>query len=213
MRVSGSYRWSEKAHAPTTRPYGFGADGMAGRRCGAWGSVGRRQRPHRTLRWPSLALCLGMCSSVLGFEIFDGFHIHGFLSQGYFYTSDNNLFGSSERGGSLDFTEIGVNASWLPLPNLQLAAQLLSRRAGEGEGHQGEIELDFGLADYTVVASLDSRLGVRLGRVRLPFGIYNDTRDMPFARPSILLPQSIYFERTREADRLGGRRHVLRGAA
>ncbi|MGH8507120.1 MAG: hypothetical protein ACREVH_00160 [Gammaproteobacteria bacterium] len=185
-------------HAPRTQPHGFEADDMAGRRCGAWGSVGRRWGTHRALRWPSLVLCLGACRSVLAFEIFDGFHIHGFLSQGYFFTSDNNLFGSSERGGSLDFTEIGVNASWLPLPNLQLAAQLLSRRAGEGEGHEGEIELDFGLADYTAVATADRRLGVRLGRVRLPFGIYNETRDVAFTRPSILLPQSIYFERTRE---------------
>ncbi len=31
-----------------------------------------------------------------------------------------------------------------------------------------------------------------------PLGFYNDTRDVPFTRPSILLPQSIYFDRTRK---------------
>jgi len=35
---------------------------------------------------------------------------------------------------------------------------------------------------------------VRLGRVVNPYGLYNDTRDMPFTRPSIFLPQSIYFD-------------------
>jgi len=72
----------------------------------------------------------------------------------------------------------------------------LSRRAGEAA--EGEPELDFGLLDYTAVATEERRLGVRLGRVRLPFGLYNDTRDVAFTRPSILLPQSIYNERTRE---------------
>ncbi|WP_255210748.1 hypothetical protein [Methylogaea oryzae] len=41
-------------------------------------------------------------------------------------------------------------------------------------------------------------LGVRLGRVKLPIGLYNATRDVPFTKPTILLPQSIYFERTRD---------------
>ena len=147
--------------------------------------------------WPALALWLGLCHPALAIELFEGFQVHGFLSQGYFLTSNhNNLFGESTRGGSLDFTEIGVNASWVPRPNLQFAVQGLSRRAGEAA--EGEPELDFGLLDYTAVATEDRRLGVRLGRVRLPFGLYNDTRDVAFTRPSILLPQSIYNERTRE---------------
>ncbi|MDQ3563119.1 MAG: hypothetical protein M3436_02905 [Pseudomonadota bacterium] len=146
--------------------------------------------------WPALVLWPGLCSPVLAIELFEGFQVHGFLSQGYFLTTNNNLFGSSERGGSLDFTEIGVNASWVPRPNLQLAVQFLSRRAGEAA--KSEPEFDFGLLDYTAVATEERRLGVRLGRVRLPFGLYNDTRDVAFTRPSILLPQSIYLERTRE---------------
>lgn len=124
--------------------------------------------------------------------------MHGFLSQGYFLTTDNNLFGSSELGGSLDFTEIGVNASWTPRPNLLLAAQVLSRRAGEAA--ENEPELDFALLDYAALATADRRLGVRVGRVRLPFGLYNDTRDVAFTRPSILLPQSIYFDQARELN-------------
>ena len=140
--------------------------------------------------WPALALWLGLCHPALAIELFEGFQVHGFLSQGYFLTTNNNLFGSSERGGSLDFTEVGINASWVPWPSLQLAVQGLSRRAGEAA--EGEPELDFGLLDYTAVATEDRRLGVRLGRVRLPFGLYNDTRDVAFTRPSILLPQSIY---------------------
>jgi hypothetical protein len=146
--------------------------------------------------WPTLVLWPGLYHPALALELFKDFQVHGFLSQGYILTTNNNLFGSSERGGSLDFTEIGVNASWVPRPNLQLAVQFLSRRAGEAT--ENEPEFDFGLLDYTAVATEERRLGVRLGRVRLPFGLYNDTRDVAFTRPSIFLPQSIYFERSRE---------------
>jgi hypothetical protein len=147
--------------------------------------------------WPALILWLGVCGSALAFEVFEDFQVHGFLTQGYFLTSNNNnLFGESTDGGSLGFTEIGVNASWAPRPDVQLAIQGLSRRAGGAA--EGEPELDFALLDYTAVESADRRLGVRFGRVRFPFGLYNDTRDVAFTRPSILLPQSIYFDRTRE---------------
>jgi hypothetical protein len=136
-----------------------------------------------------------MCGPALAFEVFDGFQVHGFLSQGYFKTSTNNIFGNSDESGTLDFTELGINASWTPLPRLQLSTQLISRRAGEAA--DGEIELDFGLADYSFLDTAESRFGVRLGRVRVPLGLYNDTRDVAFTRPSILLPQSIYPDATR----------------
>ncbi|MGH8487534.1 MAG: hypothetical protein ACREXS_01325 [Gammaproteobacteria bacterium] len=167
MRASLSCRFSRSARAPRYSPW-----------------------------WPALVVWSGLCSPALALELFEGFQVHGFLSQGYVLTTNNNLFGSSERGGSLDFTEIGVNASWMVRPNLLLAAQVLSRRAGEAA--KNEPDLDFALLDYTVLATAERRLGARLGRVRLPFGLYNDTRDVAFTRPSILLPQSIYFDRTRE---------------
>jgi hypothetical protein len=147
--------------------------------------------------WPALILWPGLCGPALALELFEGFQVHGFLTQGYFLTSNhNNLFGESTDGGSLGFTEIGVNASWLPRPDVQLAIQGLSRRAGGAS--EGEPELDFALLDYAVIETPDLRLGVRAGRVRGPFGLYNDTRDVAFTRPSILLPQSIYFDRTRD---------------
>jgi hypothetical protein len=125
----------------------------------------------------------------------DGLQIHGFASQGFIKTSDNNFFGDSADSGSFDFRELGLNASLRPLPNLQLSAQILSRRAGEG--NDGDVRLDYGFADYSLLSDEAGRLGLRLGRLKNPLGFYNDTRDVPFTRPSILLPQSIYFDRTR----------------
>ena len=123
--------------------------------------------------------------------------IHGFASQGWLKSSDNNVFGkSSSDNGSFDFRELGLNASMRPLTNLQFSAQMLSRTAGEGS--PGNVRLDYGFIDYTYFSGETSKLGIRLGRMKNPLGFYNDTRDVPFTRPSILLPQSIYFDRTRK---------------
>jgi hypothetical protein len=121
--------------------------------------------------------------------------VNGFLSQGYINTNKNNFFGKSTGAGSFDFRELGLAASLRPLPKLQLSGQLLHRSAGEGS--KGGIRIDFGFLDYNIMNTPSKEFGVRLGRTKNPFGFYNDTRDVPFTRPSILLPQSIYFDRTR----------------
>ena len=42
------------------------------------------------------------------------------------------------------------------------------------------------------------QLVLRVGIMTTPLCFYNDTRDVPVTRPSVLLPQSIYFDRTRK---------------
>lgn len=121
--------------------------------------------------------------------------IHGFASQAYITTSNNDVFGNSDNGGSFGLTEAGLNASVRPLPRLQVSAQVLSRRAGEG--NTGMPRLDFGFLDYRIYSHEVNQFGIRVGRLKNPFGFYNETRDVAFTRPSILLPQSIYFDRTR----------------
>ncbi len=155
-----------------------------------------RWRHGRVAAWAMLALCGGVCVDTRALEPFEDFQVHGFLTQGYFLTSSNRIYGHSEGDGSLDFIEAAINASWTPLPSLQLSAQPLFRRAGAG--HESDFELDFGLLDYAVVSTEVGRLGFRLGRIKSPIGLYNDTRDVAFTRPSILLPEGIYFDRTRE---------------
>ena len=132
----------------------------------------------------------------LPFELADNLQLHGFISQGYVITSDNKFCGDSDDNGSFDFREIGLNASYRPVPSLQFSAQALSRFAGESD--DGSIRLDYGFIDYSVMDKASYQWGFRLGRVKTPFGLYNETRDVAVTRPSIFLPQSIYFDRTRE---------------
>ncbi|SER75263.1 hypothetical protein SAMN05421690_10669 [Nitrosomonas sp. Nm51] len=128
-------------------------------------------------------------------NLLDNLQIQGFASQAFIATSDNDVFGNTDEGGSFGFTELGLNALLRPLPRLQLSGQMLSRRAGKD--NNGTPRLDFAFFDYTIYSHETNQFGIRFGRLKNPFGFYNDTRDVPFTRPSILLPQSIYFDRTR----------------
>lgn len=133
---------------------------------------------------PALALDLGT----------EALQVHGFATQGYVHTSDNSFFGDSEDG-SFEFTELGINLSYKATPDLLLSGQLLSRRAGEM--YDGAPTVDFALIDWNISSSTQHSIGVMAGRVKNALGLYNDTRDVAFTRPSIFLPQEIYFDRVR----------------
>ncbi len=120
--------------------------------------------------------------------------VHGFASQGYVKTDNNDFMGDSSRG-SFDFTELGLNGSLQLRADLRLSGQLLLRRAGDM--YDGSPVLDYGLLDYTLNANEQQRLGVLAGRFKNPLGLYNDTRDVAFTRPGVLLPQNIYFDKVR----------------
>nr|WP_300315688.1 hypothetical protein [Halomonas sp.] len=161
--------------------------------------------------WSSAAGCiLAAAISALGVSpsmatdtnALNSLQLHGFLSQAYIVTDHNNFYGSSSDGnGSWDYTELGFNASLRPTKNLLIAAQALSRRAGKDD--DGSPTLDYGIIDWQMLSTADQTFGIQLGRFKNPLGFYNQTRDVAFTRPSILLPQSIYFDRTRSVAMSG----------
>ena len=130
-------------------------------------------------------------------EMPDTFQVHGFMSQALILTDHNDFFGPSSRDtGSLEYTELGLNASFRPRSNVLVAGQVLSRKAG-GYGDAWQPTLDYGVIDYQLLSEEERVLGLQVGRFKNPFGIYNQTRDVPSTRAGILLPQSIYFDRSR----------------
>lgn len=123
------------------------------------------------------------------------FQIHGFLTQGFFHSSDNNVYGQSDDGISPGLTEFGVNLNYQPLDKIRFAAQGLYRRAGDVD--PGSVRLDYGLIDFALFDYDSGKVGIRGGRIKIPFGLYNETRDVAFTHPTIMLPQGIYFDRSR----------------
>ena len=124
----------------------------------------------------------------------DQVQVHGFATQGFVHTTDNRFFGDSDNG-SFDFTELGINLSYQAKPSLTLSGQLLSRRAGDM--YNGSPVVDFALLDWNINNTAERSYGVMLGRLKNTLGLYNDTRDVAFTRPSIFLPQQIYFDTVR----------------
>lgn len=122
------------------------------------------------------------------------FQMHGFLTQAFVKTTENQFFGDS-TDGSFDFRELGINASYRLSPQILLAAQLLSRRAGEM--YDASPDLDYAHIDYTLHMDEDDRIGIILGRYKNTFGFYNDTRDVAATRPGIFMPQAVYWDRVR----------------
>ncbi len=115
---------------------------------------------------------------------------HGFAAQAFAVSDGNNYVGES-LDGSLDFYEIGVNGA-VGWGALTVSAQALARRFGALDS--GDIRLDYAFVDYLALSTMSTRAGLRLGRVKNQYGLFNDSRDVVFTRPGILLPSSVYFE-------------------
>jgi len=139
-------------------------------------------------------LTLHPLSSKAAESVWTSLQLHGFAAQAVLGTSDNRWFARYD-GASFDFTEIGLNVSLRPQPWLLLAGQVLARRAGEM--YDGTPAIDFALADVSLLSTPRQRAGLRLGRIKNPLGLYNETRDVPFTHPGIFLPQVVYFDKVR----------------
>jgi len=117
--------------------------------------------------------------------------IHGFISQGFLLTSANDYLAHSSEG-SFEFTEIGLNFTLPATDRLTLGLQIFSHDLGPVGDYRATLDwysLDYHWRDW---------LGIRAGRVKLPFGLYNDSSDIDAARTSVLLPQSIYPAQNRD---------------
>jgi hypothetical protein len=113
------------------------------------------------------------------------YQVHGYAAQGFVYSDDNNVFGESSDG-SFDYYEAGLNASVQVHSRLIFSAQGAIRDAGISD--DGTLRLDYAVADYRFLEGVHTTLGVRAGKVKNPLGFYNETRDVIFTRPSILMP-------------------------
>jgi hypothetical protein len=114
-----------------------------------------------------------------------GVEVHGFVSPGFILTFDNNYLAKSKRG-SFEIAEVGINFTVPLTEKLRTGLQLFARDLGPLGNY--DAKLDWFYLDY----HWEDWLGFRAGRVKIPFGLYNDTSDIDAARVPVLLPQSLY---------------------
>lgn len=137
-------------------------------------------------------LFLTIPAAVLAYDVGDSqVFIHGFVSQGYIDSSGNNFLADT-KDGTTEFNEIGLMVTSPVNDKLRVGLQLLSRDLGDVGNN--DVMLDWAYGDYR----LADYLGIRLGKIKMPMGFYNEERDSDFMRPTIFLPQSIYREGNRD---------------
>jgi len=148
------------------------------------------------MRWLCLFLffnfsLLNMPVNSFAVDLGESIQLHGFLSQGYLHSSDNDFLVDSQSG-SLDFNDMGLNANWIAADDVRFGAQIYYRHLGDYS--EDKIVLDWAVADYQPF----DWFGLRLGKVKMPLGLYNESRDSDFLLPMVFLPQSIYDESRRD---------------
>jgi hypothetical protein len=111
--------------------------------------------------------------------------LHGYATQGFLYTTQNNFLTTESSNGSASWTEAVVNVTAKPVSKLRIGVQARYQLLGN---YANGITLDWAAADYRE----NDRVGVRFGKVKVPSGLFNDIQDIDPAYLWALLPQSIY---------------------
>ncbi len=115
---------------------------------------------------------------------------HGFVSFGYLKSWGNNWLGET-LDGTDQFWEAAANVIARPMDHLRLGAQLFVRDLGTSGN--GQVEVDWAYADWR----FNDAIGVQVGRVKMPFGLFSESLDVDAGRSSIFLP-IMYPNRARE---------------
>ena len=110
---------------------------------------------------------------------------HGYATQGFLYSNQNNVFTTTSSNGSAAWNEDVVNLGATPIPKLRVGVQARYFLLGN---YGNSITLDWAQADYR----FDDRFGVRVGKVMTPFGLFNETQDIDPSYMFALLPQGPY---------------------
>ncbi|WP_229161742.1 TonB-dependent receptor [Fluctibacter halophilus] len=121
--------------------------------------------------------------------------VHGFVSQGVIQAKDSNYI-NHDGEPSLRLTEIGVNMSMRLHDRVRVAGQGIYLNGGNR--YPEGVRIDYLFLDWQLASGLDWQMNVQVGRVKNYHWLFSATRDVPHTRPSIILPQSVYFDSFRD---------------
>lgn len=120
---------------------------------------------------------------------------HGFVAMGLIDV-DGSDFVNDDGSLSTELSEFGFNASYRLNSKVRLAGQVVYLNGGNryAEG----VRVDYALIDWSAYDSPNWRANLYFGRFKNNHWLYSSSRNVPFARSSIILPQSLYFDGFRD---------------
>ena len=121
----------------------------------------------------------------------DRLSIHGYLTQGYAIGNGGVMFGIPEDG-TTDYRNAALQFRYGLSSNdfvtLQLSHRALAQSTAQ-PADENDVEID-----WAFYGRRFGNLDVRLGRVAIPAGIYNEIRDVGVLLPFYRAPFNFYFE-------------------
>jgi len=138
------------------------------------------------IRLRILLFLLCLCSMGLRAQDLDNLQIHGFATQGFLYSSQNNYLTMKSSSGSAQWTEGAVSLNDTVTDKLRVGIQFHMYQMGQ-VGGPGLI-VDWASGDY----KLNDQIGFRAGKVKVPLGLFNDSQVVDPLFLWILLPQCDY---------------------
>jgi hypothetical protein len=133
-----------------------------------------------------LFLLVFACTGSLWAQDLAGIGVHGFVSQGFLFSSRNNYLSMKSSDGSPQWTDGAVSISDSLADNLRVGIQLHMYQLGEFGG--SNVQVDWASGDYRV----KDHFGIRAGKVKTVWGLFNDSQDVDAIFLWILLPQGSY---------------------
>jgi len=125
---------------------------------------------------------------------------HGYLSQAFGKSDGRQILGISEDG-TTDYRTAALQMRYDWRDADAFVLQLAHERNGKSVTSQGaDVELDWAFYRH----QFRDGTSVRVGRMPLPFGIYNEIRDVGTALPFYRPPNSFYGEGSYSSETLDG---------
>lgn len=116
--------------------------------------------------------------------------VHGYLTQAYGAAHGGSFLGIPE-GGTADYRTAALQLRYSMTPTDQFVWQFSHRRLGTSPITVGEPELK---VDWLFYSRQMGNLNLRVGRLPIPAGIYNEVRDVGVLLPLYRAPYNFYFE-------------------
>lgn len=134
----------------------------------------------------ALVLCCCFFAAQAFAQDLSGFQFHGFVTQGFLFSTHNNYLTMQSSSGSLQWTDGAVSISDSVSDSLRIGIQLHMYQLGQLGGPN--IQIDWASGDYQV----NDHLGFRAGKVKTIVGLFNDSQDIDSVFLWALLPQGCY---------------------
>ena len=122
-----------------------------------------------------ILLSMAWASTASAVQLGENIELHGYGHIGYL-TADKNTFLKADSDGTWNYRDIALlftanlnerSNAWIQLYHID-----------------DDSRVDWAFVDYT----FNNGSTVKLGQIKLPFGFYNDYRDVEYIRPSTLKP-------------------------